>query len=468
MRQAAFRGLIASLLLVLGAGARAGWSAEADEPAPGGMEGRPADEDLSPLQVQVDRAPAGSVITVPQGIYRGDLYLDRPLTLRAQGEVLLVGSGRGSVVRVRAPHVTIEGFSIDGQRGGDLSRDSAGIHVAGPDAVIRRCRLRNSLFGIYLLESNRTVVEDTQIRGIPGLDPGEKGSGIHLWNSHGFRLERNDIREVRDGFYVQSSTNGVIRSNRVSDVRYGLHYMFSDDNLFEDNVFEHGAAGAALMYSRGIIFRRNQFIRNRGFASVGLLLKVCDDVLAEDNLLADNARGLFVEGSARNTFRRNVIVGSDAAVVLYDSVSENVFQENSFVANRTPLLLVGRRTDTVFRGNYYSSNLEPDLDGDGGSDRPFNLSSVFDHFRGNVIAADLLVDTPAAAAVALAENTFPVLRRIEVEDERPLAHPPSLPFVPIARDTGRDPGVAGLLVSAALVLGSMAGFHVLQQPGDSC
>jgi len=467
MRQAAVFGLMASLVLPT-AGAQAGWSAEeGNAAAPAGMEGRPDEADLSPLQVRVDSALAGSVITVAPGTYRGDLYLDRPLTLRAQGEVLLIGSGRGSVVRVRAPHVTIEGFTIDGQRGGDLSRDSAGIHVAGADAVIRRSRIRNALFGVYLLESNRTVVEDTEIRGIPGLDPGEKGSGIHLWDSHEFRLERNDIREVRDGFYVQSSMNGVIRGNRVSDVRYGLHYMFSDDNLFEDNVFERGAAGAALMYSRRIVFRRNQFVRNRGFASVGLLLKVCDDVLAEDNLLADNARGLFVEGSARNTFRRNVIVGSDAAVVLYDSVSENVFQENSFVANRTPLLLVGRRTDTVFSGNYYSSNLEPDLDGDGESDRPFNLSSVFDHFRGNVIAADLLVDTPAAAMVALAENTFPVLRRIEVEDESPLAHPPSLPFVPIAQEVRKDQGVAGLLVSAALMLAATAGLHVLQQPGDS-
>jgi nitrous oxidase accessory protein len=431
---------------------------------PGQMEGRPAASELSPLQDLVDRAAPGSVVIVPRGTYRGDLYLDRPLTLRAQGEVLLLGSGHGSVVRVRAGHVTIEGFTIDGQGGGDLSRDSSGIHVAAPDVTIRRSRIRNTLFGVYLRESSRTVVEDVEIVGIPGLAPGEKGSGIHLWNSDAFRVERNVIRDVRDGFYVQSSPNGVIRGNRVSDVRYGLHYMFSDNNLFEDNVFENGAAGAALMYSRGIVFRRNQFLRNRGFASVGLLLKVCDDVLAEDNLIADNARGLFVEGSARDTFRRNVIAGSDAGVVLYDSVSKNRLEGNLFVGNRTPLLLIGNRTDTVFDRNYYSSNLEPDLDGDGVSDRPYNLSSVFDHFRGNVIAVDLLVDTPAAEAVALAERTFPVLRRIAVEDKHPLAHPPLLPFVPRVRPEGRTANLAGLTVSAGLMIAALAGFHVFQRP----
>ncbi len=453
------------IVVLLGLGAQA--RAQVDDGAVrvGQLEGRPALSDLSPLQARVDEAPAASTLVIPAGTYRGDLFLDRPITLRAGGEVTLIGSGHGSVVRVRAPGVTIEGFTIDGQKGGDLGRDSSGIHVTGADAVIRRCRIRNALFGIYLRESSGTVVEDVEILGIPGLDPGEKGSGIHLWNSQGFRLERNVIHDVRDGFYVQSSAGGVIRGNRVSEIRYGLHYMFSDDNLFEDNVFENGAAGAALMYSKRIVFRRNQFIHNRGFASVGLLLKACDDVLAEDNLLADNARGLFMEGSSRNTIRRNVIAGSDAAVILYDSVSENRFESNSFVSNRTPLLLVGTRTDTIFTGNYYTSNLEPDLDGDGISDRAFTLGSVFDHFRGNVIAADLLVDTPAAEALGLAERTFPVLRQIAVADAHPLAHAPLLSSVPRAGRARSTASAAGIVVSAGLLLAAVIGFHLGQRPG---
>ena len=96
--------------------------------------------------------------------------------------------------------------------------------------------------------------------------------------------------------------------------------MFSDDNTFEDNTFERSAAGAALMYSKHLIFRRNRFPHNRGFASVGLLMQGCDDVLAEDNLIADNARGVFMEGTHRDTFRRNLIADSDVALVIYDSV----------------------------------------------------------------------------------------------------------------------------------------------------
>jgi nitrous oxidase accessory protein len=459
------------LVLLLGA-ALAAAGAASQEPetpvTPGTLEGRPRPEHTSPIQARIDRAAPGDVIVVESGTYDGDLTIDRSVTVIGRGRPLLRGSGTGSVVRIRAADVRIEGFDIDGRGGGDLGRDASGIHVAAPRATIADCSIRQCLFGIYLREAPGATVERSRIRGIPGKDPGETGSGIHVWNTTGFRLTGNEIVDVRDGIYIQSSTNGVVRDNHARDLRYGLHYMFSDDNVFEGNTFENGAAGTALMYSRRITFRRNRFLRNRGFASVGLLLKACDDVTAEDNLIADNARGVFLEGSYRNAFRRNVIAMSDQAIVLYDSSHENVFEGNAFVANFTPLSLVGRRTDTRFEGNYWSDHREPDLDGDGIAERPYRLSDVFDHLRGNLTAADLFARGPAATALGAAERAFPALEPVPVIDPRPLARPPRLPGVaPAGADDRGDPeggpstrrstaqrgggiGISGLLVAVGL------------------
>jgi nitrous oxidase accessory protein len=195
------------------------------------------------------------------------------------------------------------------------------------------------------------------------------------------------------------------------------------------------------MYSRGLTFRRNQFIHNRGFASVGLLLQVCDDVTAEDNLIADNARGLFMEGSHRNVFRRNIIAESDVALVLYDSVREVRIEGNSFIGNLSPLQLVGRRTDAIFDRNYWSDSRGADLDGDGVEDAPYRVSSVFDHLRGNLTAADLYAEGIGAAVLARAEEVFPVLDPAPVVDAHPLARPPILPAVP-APERERRPHLA--------------------------
>jgi len=449
----------ASGLLLLFAGPAARVDAQEMAPmVPGALEGRPPAAEQSPLQARLDDAASGATIEIEPGVYTGDLFVDRPVRLVGRGRPLLVGSGRGSVVRVRADDVTLEGFALDGRRGGDLARDSAGVHTASRNTVLRDLEIQDALFGVYLREAPGAVVERCRIRGIPGRDPGEKGSGIHAYNLEGFRFEGNEVVDVRDGLYLQNASKGVIRGNVARDVRYGLHYMFSDDNLFEDNTFENGAAGTAIMYSERLVFRRNRFLRNRGFASVGLLFQGCDDVLAEANLVADNARGVFIEGSHRITLRGNVIAASDVAVVLYDPSGGHRFEGNSFVGNMSPLDLVARQTDTVFAGNYWSGNGEPDLDGDGRSDRPYRLTSVFDHFRGNLTAADILSDSFAAVAIGAAERAFPVLRLVPVEDASPLARPPLLPGVP-----GPDTGAAGprpLGVAASLVLG-LAGAAVL-------
>lgn len=448
---------------VLVAMAAAGTAAAQDRsgaPSVTAPERQPAVPAVSPLQSRVDAAAPGDVLVIAPGRYEGDLVIDKPLTLIGRGGPLLAGSGQGSVVRVRAAGVVIDGLRIDGGGGGDLGRDPSGIHVAATGAVIRDCEVRNALFGIYLHAADAARVERCTIRGVPGKDPGESGSGIHVWNTQQFTLEGNDIAGVRDGFYIQSSSGGRIAGNRAEDLRYGLHYMFSDDNVFEDNTFESGAAGAALMYSRRITFRRNRFIHNRGFASVGLLLKECDDVVAEANLIADNARGVFIEGSYRNLFRRNVIALSDTAIVLYQSSGDNRFEGNLFTGNMTPLTLVGPRTDTRFVGNFWSGNRDLDLDGDGYTDRPYRLSSAFDHLRGNLTAADLYADGFAAAALAAAETAFPVLEPVEVFDSRPLAAPPVLPDVP--RPDARHAADVSALAGSALL--ALIGMGVLVVP----
>jgi nitrous oxidase accessory protein len=432
--------------------------------APAAIEGRPDRAKASPLQALVDAAAPGQRIEVPAGEYAGDLIIDKPLTLVGRGRPRLAGSGTGSVVRVRADDVTLEGFEIDGLGGGDLGRDASGVHVAAERTTVRDCRIVNSLFGIYLYEAHGARVERTDIQGIPGKDPGEKGSGIHAYNTLGFTFTGNRIVDVRDGLYLQNSSKGTITGNAVREVRYGLHYMFSDDNVFEDNLFENGAAGSAIMYSERIVFRRNRFLRNRGFASVGLLLQQCDDVLAEHNLIADNARGVFLEGTNRFTFRGNVVAKSDIAIVAFASAVASRFEGNSFVGNMSPLMLVGRQFDATFEGNFWSGHREPDLDGDGRTDRPYALVSVFDHLRGNLTAADLYVDGFAATALSMAETAFPVLRAAAIAEPAPLARPPHLPDVPPAGEDGARRNAGGIALAAVTMLAGATGLRRGRRP----
>ena len=417
----------------------------------GRLEPRPPAENLSPIQARIDRAAPGDTVTVPAGEYRGDLYIDKTLALVGVGHPVLTASGRGSVVIVRAPGVRVEGFDIRANYAGSLDRDSSGIHVSAPHVVIRDVRITHAFFGVYLLSADDATVERTSVRGDASRPAGEQGSGLHLYNAQRFLFADDDVMDMRDGIYIQSSSNGTVRRSDIRHVRYGLHYMYADDNTFEDNRFEDSAAGAALMFSQRLTFRRNHFVHNRGFASVGLLLKDCADLVADENVIIDNARGLFLEGSDRNTFTRNLVAVSDAAIVLYASGSQNVFRDNAFVANLTPLELVGKRTDTVFDRNYWSDADEPDLDGDGFRDRPFRIVNVFDHFRGRTTASDLLSRGPAARALAAAERAFPVLSTAKVEDAHPRVKLPDGLALSVPIDAPRTRSWTGIALSIAVL-----------------
>ena len=57
----------------------------------------------------------------------------------------------------------------------------------------------------------------------PRQGSGREGLGHPRLEHDGFELDGNDIADVRDGFYIQSSTKGRIRRNAARDLRYGLH-----------------------------------------------------------------------------------------------------------------------------------------------------------------------------------------------------------------------------------------------------
>jgi nitrous oxidase accessory protein len=280
------------------------------------------------------------------------------------------------------------------------------------------------LFGIYLFGSEHNQIIGNTIRSRPLPDLGERGSGIHIWNAGDNTIINNTIIGARDGMYLQNAHNSTIRGNRISDLRYGLHYMYSDDNVFEDNVFDHNVAGAAIMYSRNIQFRRNAFVHNRGFSSFGILFQGTDECVAEDNIIADNEVGLFLEAHNHGIFRRNLIADNDLALQMFSSAESNLFESNNFIGNLSPLYMVGKSTTTSWNGlqtgNYWSDYDGYDLDADGIGDIPFKIQNVFEHMEGNYPRLRIYLLSPASQALALAEKGFPIIEGSKEFDRRPL------------------------------------------------
>jgi nitrous oxidase accessory protein len=181
------------------------------------------------------------------------------------------------------------------------------------------------------------------------------------------------------------------------------------------------------MFSNGLEVAGNRIVRNRGSRTYGLLLRDCSDGRFTGNQLVDNTVALFLDGSNRNRFERNLVQDNGWGVLLYASCAKNVFTANDFIANDHPVALDMRRTDNRFddgrRGNHWSDARAWDLDGDGVGDAPHGPVTAFSFVSKQYPDLGVLAGSPAVAVLGAAERVFPALSPSTVVDRFPLVAP---------------------------------------------
>jgi nitrous oxidase accessory protein len=431
-----------------------------------------ADFDLAEA---IASARPGDVVTVPTGTYAGPLVIDRPMTLVADGRVVLDGGGEGDVIRVNAPDVTVRGFVIR-NTGKSLDRENAGVTVLAPRAVIEHNVLEDVLFGIYVKEGVDSIIRGNTISG-KDLPVQRRGDGIRIWQSHRTLIEDNVMRDSRDA--VIWFSDGVhLLNNRITDGRYGLHFMYSNGNLIEDNHLEGNSVGAFLMYSKGLTLRRNVFAHNRGPSGFGVGLKDMDNTSAQDNLFLGNRIGLHLDASpssvrGTDTYTRNIFAFNDIGIAFLPAVKRNRFHDNGFVDNLEQVAVLGggRFGGNDFtvegRGNFWSDYRGYDLDGDGVGDLAYRSESLFENLMDREPKLRLFQFSPTQQAVEMAARAFPmVMPRPKLSDEAPL-------MTPVEAAIGPPPpvtpwpmiGLAASLLAGAGVTLVGGRWHVSRAPG---
>jgi nitrous oxidase accessory protein len=419
---------------------------------------------VNPLQSLVNEASPGETVRIPDGVHRGQLVVDRTLTLEGGSGAILDGEGRGTVVVVRAPGCTLRGFTVRNS-GFELLFDDAGILVDEADDVrIQDMTLVDTNHGIYVRNALRPAIIECRARGRRGrVDEENHGNGIHVWHTRDAVLEGSRISGHRDGIYLSFAETATIRGNVVHDLdRFGLHSMYSQLNVIEQNTFTRNTAGVALMFSNRMTMRENLFIHNRGHRTYGLLLRDCSDSEFRGNRIIDNTIGLFIDGSNRNRFAGNVLAENGWGVIAYSSSDANVFTGNSFLGNDYQVSLDMPRTGNRFHldgvGNYWSDARPYDLDGDGIGDVPHSPVSLFAFISKQHPDLTVFSGSPAVLALDLAQRSLPILQPTELLDPGPLLQPVSVapysgPAVPPLSDTAPGSTLATAFVALLATAG---------------
>lgn len=330
------------------------------------------------LQEAIDNAPEGSKITLSEGIYKGNIVINKALTIDGiNKKAKIIGDGNSSVITIKSSNVTIKNLSIENSGFSVENVDSAIYAKEVNNITILNNNISDTLFGLNLEQVNRSKIIDNFITS-KDLELGVRGDAIRLWSSHDNQLFANRIYKSRD-FVLWYSSGNIIENNYGSYNRYSLHFMYAGRNLVRNNLFEYNSVGIFFMYSSGTIAIGNTVRNSLGAFGVGIGMKDSSDFTLLENNLIYNPRGLYLDQSPYhpgtvNVFERNNILYNVSGVQFQVSRERSMFKGNNIKGNIEPVVSDTPRNNlniNDWRENYWDMYEGFDRNGDGYGDIPY-------------------------------------------------------------------------------------------------
>jgi len=364
---------------------------------------------------------SGDTVNLYAGTYfETGLIIDKLITLVGIADPVVDARDSGQTITVTADSVKISGIVFKNS-GRSFLDDNAAVKFENVQGgTIENCVFINNFFAIYLAESNDCLIKNNVIKG-DAISEARSGNGIHLWYCKSINIINNNVKNHRDGIYLEFVESSFITENRSkNNLRYGLHFMFSDKNVFTENHFIENGSGVAVMYSRHVDMIGNTFLDNWGSASFGLLAKDIYDSNIQNNEFNGNTIGLYTEGSNRLDVKNNRFINNGWAVKVMANSMDNQFTSNSFISNSFDISTNGRQNFNSFAGNYWSRYTGYDMDKDGIGDVPYRPVKLFSFIVENNEPAIMLLNSAFINMINIAENILPVLTPETLLDHSPL------------------------------------------------
>jgi len=337
------------------------------------------------LQDAIDRAPAGSTIKLPAGVYKGKIAINKPLSIIGQGEgVIIDAGGEGTVITTKGSYITLKNLTIIGSGERHDKLDAAISMVKGKQCEISNCIIKDTLFGIDLQMISNSIISNNTITS-KELDLGLRGDGLRLWYSNDNIVHRNSLVRSRD-MVVWYSHGNTISENRGEHCRYSLHFMYAGKNIVKDNRYQYNSVGIFFMYSQDTVATGNIIKSSLGATGMGIGLKDVSNFTIRDNTVIYCAQGIYIDRSPFEPDTNNWIEGNNllynAEALHFHSLSENnIIKDNTIMGNIEDIVNDSRGSKTnenEIVGNYWDNYEGFDKNGDNIGDTPHKVYQYAD------------------------------------------------------------------------------------------
>lgn len=337
------------------------------------------------LQKALDAAPHGSIIKLSAGVYKGNIVINKPITIIGiEDGVVIDGEGSGTVIKIESSYVTLKNLKIVGSGTRHDQIDSAITILNSKHCEVSDCVIDNCLFGIDMQMVNNSIISNNTITS-KDLDLGLRGDGLRLWYSNDNIIKSNSLIHSRDMVVWYSHGNEIVE-NYGEYCRYSLHFMYAGKNLVKNNTYKYNSVGIFFMYSKDTIAINNSVKSSLGATGMGIGLKDVSNFTIKDNTVLYCAQGIYIDRSPFEPDTNNWITGNkilyNSEAIHFHSLSENnIISDNVIMGNIEDVVNDSRGSKTYandITGNYWDNYIGFDRDGDNIGDTPHKVYQYAD------------------------------------------------------------------------------------------
>jgi len=337
------------------------------------------------LQEAIDKAPAGSILKLPAGVYKGSVVINKPLSIVAKEKgVVIDGLRKGTVIQITSSYVTLKNLTIINSGDRHENIDAAITVKNAAQCEISNCTIKDCLFGIDLQMVHNSLIANNHISS-KDVELGLRGDGLRLWYSNDNIIKKNSLIKSRDMVVWYSHGNEIVE-NYGKYNRYSLHFMYAGKNLVKNNTYELNSVGIFFMYSKDSIAIGNVVKSSQGATGMGIGLKDVSNFTIKDNTVLYCAQGIYIDRSpfepdTHNWIEGNKILYNSEAMHFHSLSENNVIKDNIIAGNIEDVVNDSRGSKTneneIVR-NYWDNYEGFDRDNDGIGDTPHKVYQYAD------------------------------------------------------------------------------------------
>lgn len=257
------------------------------------------------LQAQIDAAPPGSTLCLPEGVWSENLIINKPLTIRGQGpeRTIIQAAWRMDCPPVvwiqgawvgRPIPVMIEGLTLLGRmtptKLGLEGAANQGLLVTGfAQVVLHNCHITEALHGILLMDSAQAFVGNTRIQGEDAHR--FRGTGIWLLGRSQALVVQSTITQVGNGISVERDAQITVDGSVIERTAFGVHVADDAQAIITRTEITDSADGVVVSESGKVTIRNCTFTDN----GAGVVLGYHASAVVTDNVITGSRHyGLFL------------------------------------------------------------------------------------------------------------------------------------------------------------------------------